>query len=236
MRKIRLTENQLHRLIRESVSTILETSMNTWFNASERAYGQGRDDLGHAFNEKFKTEYNNKYGHRPTADDSYSFGLHGGDVDNVRQNGVSINNPDEFMHSLRNKDTDGISRNVSPNHPRHRHLMALYSDSGGNSGAGIYKHDYGKPAFDLNKAMYDNSRGIKNKNYNDYLDKDYHPYGDYTNDGYPDFDKDPNAVTSFPNRQKVTNGMKAFKNITTHQNIWHPGKGWFDPEGNKCDY
>ena len=37
-RRVRLTENQLHKLIKESVSTILEASMNTWNHAAERAF------------------------------------------------------------------------------------------------------------------------------------------------------------------------------------------------------
>src|SRR5574344_2798401 len=97
MRRVRLTENQLHRIIKESVSTILEASMNTWNHAAERAFGQGRYDLGNAFNDKFVQEYNKKYGRFPTQGGKYQFHLHGGNVNPDYVDGDRATDKDAFM-------------------------------------------------------------------------------------------------------------------------------------------
>ena len=242
MRRVRLTENQLHKLIKESVSTILEASMNTWNHAAERAFGQGRYDLGNAFNDKFVQEYNKKYGRFPTQGGKYQFHLHGGNVDPDYVDGDRATDKDAYMKDLHKNGFGGGNRYLEDNHPKSRILTSFYKENDGNTNAySQYEKEYGTQAMDNAKRWHDihdnfiNGKYYGNKKYEDYLDDDFHPNGDYTT-SYPDFDKDPTAVTSMPNRKYVTDGMKAFKNITTHQNIWHPGKGWFDPDGNKCDY
>ena len=262
MRRVRLTENQLHKLIKESVSTILEASMNTWNHAAERAFGQGRYDLGNAFNDKFVHEYNLKYGRippeafndkfvqdykknygrLPSKGGKYQFYLEGGNVDPDYVDGIRATDKDAYMNYLHKNGFNGHNSYAEENHPNNRWLRAYYRENDGPTKAySDYQKDYGTQALDHAKYYHDiydnyiNGKYYGNKKYEDYLNDDFHPNGDYTT-SYPDFDKDPTAVISMPNRKDVTDGMKALKNITTHQNIWHPGKGWYDPDGNKCDY